>query len=364
MPANFPLDLDPTGASPNNLIVGEVHTLSATGVRAIATRHGPFVVGHDTPVVMDGGTRLTRGHDYQIVELHQEATLRFNKEIAEVILIINPAVGQTATVTYQALGGPYAKSYEAIANLYESVMQDARPIDWVNGVTNKPTDYLPSLHRHLLEDLYGFEPVVDYLERIKSAVTLGQTSVLIQVLRELLAQFGCDELPKVLPSSRVVQYDALLYFLSRRKILSNIWIDKTDCFWTKGQSAVFQIDTSGYAVGTPLYWSFYRPDGPVALFTNTSGTVLATGGVVDVQIYVPSENNVNNDKLYLGVKDDMHAAEYKAVSYQIKVKEHVTAATAYGHVLHMFATPNIHDLDFGSFVEDDELRLWHCLRNA
>lgn len=362
MSANFPLDLDPTGQSPNNLIQGELHTLSANNVRAISTREGPFVTGPSTPLVMDGVTVLQRGYDYQIVELHQEATLKFNKEIAEVILIINQNVSSSVSVTYQALGGPYANSSAAIANLYESVMHDNRPIDW-SLVKNKPMDYLPAIHRHLLDDVYGFEPVVDYLERIKSAITLGQTDVLISVLRGLLTQFSCGELPKVLPSSRMMQYDAFLYFMSRRKLLSNIWVDKPDCYWTKGQTAHFQIETSGYPINTPLYWSFYRPDGSVALFSHTSGEVRANGGIVDVYLYVPSENNVNNDKLYLGVKDDINADEYKAVTYQIKVKEHVNASTAYGQVMTSTVLPNNFDSTFGLFVDNDELRLWYLLSN-
>ncbi|MDD2819165.1 MAG: hypothetical protein PHN51_10300 [Candidatus Nanopelagicales bacterium] len=362
MPANFPLDLDPTGQNPNNLIPDELHTLGSTPVRAVATRHGPFVCGPNSPLVKSGATVLQRGIDYQVAELHQEATLRYSKEIAEIILILNPAVGPDVTVTYQALGGPYAHSSAAIANLYQTVMQDNRPIDWAN-VKNKPADYLPTVHRHLLDDIYGFEPVVDYLERIKSAITLGQTQLVLNILEELLSQFRCKELPKVLPSNRMMQYDAFLYFMSRKKLLSNVWIDVPECSWVKGQSAMFEIETSDYPVGTTLYWSFYNPHGPVALISNTSGTITTNGGIVQVQIYVPGEANVNNEKLYLGVKEDPDAEDYLAVTYQIKVQEYVTASTAYGQVYSGTVLPTIFGLTFGTFADNDELRLRYLLSN-
>jgi hypothetical protein len=185
MPYNVTvLDLDITGTNPANKIVDEPHTLApGLQVRSIAPNLGPFF-GESIIVKNSSGVTLTRGTDYQLVELHQEATLKYGKEIFSVILIINSAVSSNVTITYQALGGHYTYNDNAIINLYNTVITDNRPVNWAN-VLNKPDQYPPSVHSHLLEDVFGFEAVVDYLERIKRAITLGQTSIILEILQEI-----------------------------------------------------------------------------------------------------------------------------------------------------------------------------------
>ena len=185
MPYNVTvLDLDITGTNPANKIADEPHTLApGLQVRSIAPNLGPFF-GESIIVKNSSGVTLTRGTDYQLVELHQEATLKYGKEIFSVILIINSAVSSNVTITYQALGGHYTYNDNAIINLYNTVITDNRPVNWTN-VLNKPDQYPPSVHSHLLEDVFGFEAVVDYLERIKRAITLGQTSIILAILQEI-----------------------------------------------------------------------------------------------------------------------------------------------------------------------------------
>lgn len=362
MPLNaIPLDLDPSGQNPDNLISNEPYSLSSRQTRSIATKMGPFFA--KSLVIRDGTRELNRGTDYQVVELHQEATLLYAQEIASIVLIINPAVSSTGTISYQALGGHYASNSAPIANLYETVINDNRPVDWVN-VLNKLVEYPPSIHRHLLEDIYGFEPVVDYLERIKSAITLGQTDVLLSIIRELTSGFACKELPKVLPSSKMMAYDSMLYFLSRRKILSNTWIDTLKCTWQKGDSAAFQIDTSAYPVGTPLYWSFYKPHGVVSLFSTKEGVIHGNGGIVTATVYVPTEAIVNNDVLYMGVKLHREDEEYLAVTYKIKVIEDRQTTSAVCFMLHTTAKPTNQDSFVSEFADDPEKRLYYNLRYA
>lgn len=185
MPYNVTvLDLDITGTNPANKIVDEPHTLApGLQVRSVAPNLGPFF-GESIIVKNDSGVVLTRGTHYQLVELHQEASLKYGKEIFSVILIINTTVSSNVTVTYQALGGHYTYNDNSIVNLYNAVITDNRPVNWAN-VINKPDQYPPTIHNHLIEDIYGFEAVVDYLERIKRAITLGQTSIVLEIIREL-----------------------------------------------------------------------------------------------------------------------------------------------------------------------------------
>lgn len=362
MPVNqVSLDLDITGRNIDNKIGPEPHNLSNRPTRSIAPRKGPFfAVGLE---VWNGVQQLQRGIHFQLAELHQEATLLYAKEIWSVILIIDSSIpSNNINIVYQALGGHYQSDDSAIGNLYETVINDNRPIDFFTGIINKPYEYQPTNHRHLLDDIFGFEPVVDYLERIKRAITLGQTDVLLAVLKALAGKFQCKELTKVLPNSKFMQYDSLLYFLSRRKLLSKTWIDTLCCTWHKGDSAVFEVDTTDYAPGTVLYWELYSPSGTISLFSNKKGSLVATGGIVQLSIYVPSENNVNNASLYLGVKEDPQAVDYLAVSYTIEVQEHKTTNAAQGFVLNMAAVPNNEETFLSLVANNNERRLYYALR--
>lgn len=353
------LELDLTGINVNNRTIDEPHILSDRPTRSVTPKKGPFFA--QGLIVKDNGVVLSRGKDYQLVELHQEATLKSGKEVCSVILIINKEVSQEITVTYQAIGGHYAYSDEPIARLYESLINDNRPIDWNTGVFNKPTEFNPRIHRHLLDDIYGFEPIVDYLERIKRAITLGQTSIVLEIVNSLLSKFECSELPKALPSNKLIQYDALLYFLSRRKILNNIWVDKKQCTWTKGQTSYIEIDTSGYPLGTNLYWQFYRQnDENVTLFTNKSGWVTANGGIVEVGIYVPSDLNITETNLYLGIKEHPDQEDFKAVTYVIDINEPVVTTSMYGYLLGGPEEGNAIDMP-ADIDSHDERRLFYLL---
>lgn len=357
------LDLDPTGINPNNRVVNEPHTLSNRPTRSIAPKKGPFFAQSIT--VQHGGTVYARGQDYQLVELHQEATLKYGKEICSVILIINKDIPTNVTIGYQALGGHFTNAgfNDSIANLYQSVINDNRPVDWSN-IFNKPTEFNPAIHRHLLEDVYGFEAVVDGLERIKRAITLGQTSIVLEIVNALISKFKRIELPKVLPSSKLMQYDAFLYFITRRKMLHNIWIDQTEENWVKGQVGRFQIDTSGYPVGTTLYWSFYKENNAnVALFSIKEGTVVGNGGIVDVSVYVPSSILISEPNIYIGVKDDISADEFKAVTYVVDVDEVVTSTSGYGYMLMSSLEVHEHEKHITYYDSTDELRLWYTLSN-
>lgn len=357
MSYNVPtLDLDPTGTNVSNRIVAEPHSLSDRPTRSIAPKYGAFF--GDSVTIQDGAYSLVRGQDFQIVELHQEATLKYGKEICSVILIINSAISSNVAVTYQALGGHYAFSDKTIADLYQSVITDNRPVDWSN-IFNKPTEFNPAIHRHLLDDVYGFEPIVDYLERIKRAITLGQSGVVLEIVNSLLSKFKCSELPAVLPSNKLVQYDALLYFLSRRKILNNIWVDKKECTWYKGNSYTVEVDTSGYPVGTQLHWEFFKPDGNIALFTSKSGSFLTNGGIKEFNIYVPSTPNVFDTPIYIGIKEHPTDTDYKAVTYTLDIQESPTTLSAYGWMVFNFQDQSDHDLFVADYDSNEERRIYY-----
>jgi hypothetical protein len=182
-------NLDATGTNPDNFVSGEVKTLSTSAVRAVAPAYGPFF--SESLVVYDhgNGRLLVRGIDYQIVDLLQSATLKFGKEISQVVLIINTVVGSQVRLNYQVLGGQYQNNAEGLVNLYEAAIADSRPVNWAQ-VLNKPTEYPPSLHTHLLQDIYGFEPVIVELERIKNAIVLSNVPAFEDLIDWVRANSG------------------------------------------------------------------------------------------------------------------------------------------------------------------------------
>lgn len=319
MPYNLVrLELDITGTNPDNRIIDEPHTLGSTQVRSIAVNYGPFF--SESVVVKNGANTLVRGSDYQIVELHQEATLKYGKEISSVILIINSQIQSNVTVTYQALGGHYCYDDTAIANLYQSVMNDNRPVDWTN-VLDKPTQYPPTLHRHLMDDLYGFEAVVDYLERIKQAITLGQVDVVLEIIKGLLFRYTCKELPKIRPLSKILTYDAFLYFITQKKLINQVSVKYKDCTQYTGQSMVVEIDSTGYPANSTLYWEFCTNEiNKGVLFDNNTYPFITNGGVQTFSYYLPTVDYIQNIPLYIGIKFQPTDDEYTAVTYLANIQ--------------------------------------------
>lgn len=169
---NYRYPLDITGTNPDNLVEGELRTLNNKTVRVIAPSYGPFFTESVVLYDNDTNTLLNKGTDYKCVGLLQDATEQYGKEICEVILVFKQGMSSNVRYNYQVLGGKFQLQSEFIAKLYDAVMHDDRPIDWVN-VLNKPAGYNPSLHRHLLEDIYGFEPVVAAIERLRNAIILS-----------------------------------------------------------------------------------------------------------------------------------------------------------------------------------------------
>lgn len=164
--------LDPTGTDANNAVKAEIRSLSVTQVRAVAPKYSPFFT--ESLVVLDNANNkpLVRGVDYQCVDLLQDATMKYGKEIAQIILIINPTVSGVISLSYQVLGGYYQSNVDGLVDMYNSVMSDIRPVDWTN-VVDTPVQYPPTLHTHLLDDVYGFEAIVASLERVRNAIVLS-----------------------------------------------------------------------------------------------------------------------------------------------------------------------------------------------
>ena len=181
--------LDPTGNNPDNLIVNEVHDIGIKAVRAVAPTYGAYYT--DTITIVDDVTEkpLVKNVDFSCVELLQDASLRYGKEICVMVLILNKTVGSKVRLTYQTVGGQFQYDGSSIVNLYEAAIKDARPVKW-EDVLNTPLEYPPSFHKHMLEDVQGFEPVVAAIERVRNAIVLSDVPAFDALVEWMGSQFG------------------------------------------------------------------------------------------------------------------------------------------------------------------------------
>lgn len=182
----YPLDL--TGQAASNLITGELHTVSVATQPAFVTNYGPFYTAALVVTRMDTGAVLTpktvgaTTGQYVATQLMTDMTLRTGYEICSVIVLTDPTLPNdlTVSVQYQALGGPYSASVDAIQQLIDALDLADQPVLWAD-ILGKPVLFPPAPHLHDLGDIYGFEYLVAALERVTQAIYIGDDAQLTAV---------------------------------------------------------------------------------------------------------------------------------------------------------------------------------------
>lgn len=169
-PTRFNVDL--TGNNINNLVVDEPHGLPLRKYRSIAPVYGPYYTESLQVVDAMTGSLLIRDSHYKCLDVVGIPTAQSGKEICTIITIVSPTVSSNIRITYQALGGEYEHTYEAIRRLVDTLLVDNRPITWPS-ILNKPAVFEPSNHLHRIGDVIGFEYLTVQLERLRSAILLG-----------------------------------------------------------------------------------------------------------------------------------------------------------------------------------------------
>lgn len=162
---------DGTGASPDNLVAAEEHQLSNRAIRCVAPTYGGFFAKGVIVKDLATGIALIRGVDYTFGELFEFPSGRYKAEIFGLIVISKPNVAKVA-ITYQALGGNYSYSMDAVIAMLDNLDLGERPVAW-GSITNRPALFDPASHLHDLGDIYGFEYVVHSIERLRDAILVG-----------------------------------------------------------------------------------------------------------------------------------------------------------------------------------------------
>jgi hypothetical protein len=167
--------LDPTGKSPDNLVLAEPHVVPRDKSRAIATFYGPFFT--DSMVVRQKAqtTPLKRNVDYKIINLYQDATMQLGMSVSAALVIVNPNLGSEFEIDYQVVGGPFSLSSDAVSDMFEALELDTRKVSW-GDILGKPVRFPPSPHLHDADDLYGMEYLYDALEDLRTAILQGDVA--------------------------------------------------------------------------------------------------------------------------------------------------------------------------------------------
>ena len=185
---------DFTGRSLDNLVAGEKRDVPAELERAFAPRHGAFYSA-SVKIFTSANKALVPNVDFKCVRLHPEATLRAGQEVCTAIWITNKAVAGKVRVDYQVVGGEFSASTSAIMDSIEDLQLDNRNVEWENGIIGKPTTYPPSPHLHPLSQIYGFEYVVDVLERLNQSILTGDAAsheLIYNKIRMVMEQVAID----------------------------------------------------------------------------------------------------------------------------------------------------------------------------
>ncbi len=176
MPINIPprYPLDPTGVSPNNLIVDEPHVIDNKKFRVIVPANGAYFDDENTLKVFDTLRQvpLYKGIDYLCTDIASVPTSKYNKTICDTITIKNRDVSNNIMITYQCLGGTESTRYDVIEGIIEVLKLDERPVNYSN-LTQLPDVFPGAPDYHDIGNGYGFEYLVSAIDRLNKTFLLG-----------------------------------------------------------------------------------------------------------------------------------------------------------------------------------------------
>lgn len=270
---------DPTGLNPDNLVSGELYSLSTRPIRAAVPKYGPFFT--ESLVVYDNLTQqpLVKGIDYRIPTIARDATLKFGKEVADAILIENSSVSGQIAITYQAVGGLFQNNIDNLVTMYEAYINDDRKIDWLTGILGKPSEYPPGPHPHWMSDLFGFETLNFQLERIAQAILLGNSPAFDALLQAI--ESGKASLPEMdagQPLRKTVTLEGLLYVLDKYNF-NSVLVKPQAVSLINGGSLWIDVTSSNVPDTVTWYWTIQHIDTQPDDFVLNSGILSMVNGV-------------------------------------------------------------------------------------
>lgn len=345
--------LDKTGTNRDNLVAGEIHDLSSRAIRALAPKYGAFFTNSIEIWDNVSNTPLVPDVDFSCVELLEDATLVFGSELCYIVLIKNQNISSQVRINYQVLGGHYQNVVEGIVNMYELAMLDNRPVDWIN-VLNKPEEFPPSIHKHLLDDVVGFEPVVVALERIRNAIEVSNIPTYEALLDYINRQFQIywahihdfnnphqttafqvglglvENLPVVTPEEIEANYPVHKYVTHDRLMdaVARIWMDGICRIkyapgnLGEGYTLAATVMTANIDDNTVLYWNVVNVTSSNDDFTQTSGSFSVYRGEGGFYVTIHPDVQLEFDEIFrLEVRKNSPTGKLMATTPNITIHD-------------------------------------------
>ncbi|MNQ30169.1 hypothetical protein D3C85_435030 [compost metagenome] len=211
-PVIFALPFDSTRLLARNRVLREYHDLSkqaALTYRTLVLDNGYFYT-EGLEIEDSSGYELVPDEDFQCVGLSGAATSETGFEVCSVIVILNPRVTQEVFINASMVGGKYCDLIPAIADMSAGLLNPTRNVTWKN-VEGKPDEFEVGGHMHAMWELYGFEGMVEAINRITTAKLAISASFYQQV------QLGFDNKFDVLDN----EFNELLTLLAQHLAADN-----------------------------------------------------------------------------------------------------------------------------------------------
>ncbi len=160
----FPFDR--SGKNRNNFVPGEVHLLDTKQRRLIVPKYGAFF--GQSVILVDNYTKkkLDHGTQYAFESVRPSAVSKTGKGVYGVIVVTDPSVSASVSLSYQVVGGQYQNHTEDAMYLAEVLSTDNRPPTAAN-LSDMPDEFPPSLHFQDIRDFYNFDRPTHDVERIR-----------------------------------------------------------------------------------------------------------------------------------------------------------------------------------------------------
>lgn len=268
-------NLDRTGVSPANRIIGEEHRLgpSRGPFHSVALYGGPFYNDRTSWRVYKNGVELEYGKDYFGIVMVADETVSFGGEVDECFLVRGCVEGDLITVDAQLLGGVYQNYMKGIADLWQAFVSDDRPILWQN-VIGKQGSWNPSYHLHALKDVVGWDAVIIALERMTNAQVLRNIPAFEKLIDWVLLRIpdiaSTTEIYTLDPVDKLITLNRLLYAAKYMNFNAITFRPERD-LTLKTEMLKMNVSSTNFPRVHPLFWEIQHETTTPEMFERNSG---------------------------------------------------------------------------------------------
>ncbi len=287
---------DRTGRNPANFIANEEHILGPKRGQwhPIAPLYGPYFYDPETLLVTRNGVRQNFDVDFKSVNLVNEPSMDTAGNVMELLMLKNFNQGDRVTISYQTLGGPLQNNMKSLVDLYNAFLNDNRPVDWVDGILNKPDGYRPMYHLQLLNSVVGWENVIIAIERLGHALCLQHVpafdALIDWVEAKVLETVSEEEIRNARDVNKSVTMRRLLY--AQRKLHFNAMTLSVEQPTRKfGMPFTVHVKSTFLPDEEKLFWTIKHMDTTDATFDKLSGSFTHKEQESFVRIYTKAIPN-------------------------------------------------------------------------